>query len=181
MVKIFLDPGHGGSDTGWIDETTGLKESDVNLNIALLLEDMLNRRGHTVRLTRETDANVTLKYRTQTANEWNANYYISIHCGSADNITLNGADALIFKRGLCAEGLASSVLRQLLLQTGLKNRGIQTRSSLCVLRLTKMTAIVVEPAFISNPREAALLSDLKFKRRCAQGIADGFTDFIKNS
>lgn len=180
-VKIILDPGHGGNDTGWADNATGLKESDINLDISLMLCDMLKKRGHTVRLTRESDTNVTLKDRTKIANEWNANYYIGIHLNSSDNITVNGSDILIYKNGLCAEGLAASILRQLLLQTGLKNRGIHARNSLAVLRLTKMTAVIVEPAFISNPREAVLLTEREFKRRCAQGIADGFTSFIKNS
>lgn len=70
MVKIFIDPGHGGTDSG--ASANGLLEKNITLQIALLLRDMLISEydGVSVRLSRSTDQSVTLSQRTNAANSW---------------------------------------------------------------------------------------------------------------
>ncbi len=73
-TKIFLDPGHGGSDAG--AGGNGLKEKDITLTIALetrriLLEEY---EGVTVKMSREKDTTVSLTQRTNAANAWNATF-----------------------------------------------------------------------------------------------------------
>lgn len=70
MVKIFIDPGHGGADPGAV--ANGLKEKDICLMIGILLRDFLNKEyvGHRIKLSRETDISLTLKERTDLANSW---------------------------------------------------------------------------------------------------------------
>ena len=50
-------------------------------------------------------------------------------------------------------------------------------ANFAVLRLTRMPAILVELAFLSNPEEAELLSQSAFRQKCADGIARGIVDF----
>src|SRR5690625_4100319 len=79
MVKIFIDAGHGGSDSGAIGN--GLKEKEINLAIALDLREILNHKykRHAMQLSRTTDQFLSLKQRTDIANQWKADYLISIH------------------------------------------------------------------------------------------------------
>src|SRR5699024_12680369 len=78
-VRIFIDPGHGGSDPG--ASANGLQEKDVTLDIALKTRDILNEQysGHTVKLYRTEDITKSLNERTNEANNWGAQFFVSIH------------------------------------------------------------------------------------------------------
>jgi len=76
------------------------------------------------------------------------------------------------RTGTRAEQLAKDVQAYLVAANGLSDRGVKTMN-LAVLRLTRMPAALVELAFISNPREANLLSQRSFRETCAWGIAGG--------
>jgi N-acetylmuramoyl-L-alanine amidase len=76
---IVIDPGHGGHFTGAVGPE-GTMEKDVNLDISLILKRMLeDELGMKVYLTREKDDHVTLKGRTDLANEVKADLFISVH------------------------------------------------------------------------------------------------------
>jgi len=77
MPKIFIDPGHGGRDPGAV--ANGMRESDVVLEISLILRDLL-RQNFDVRLSRETD--ISPSQRWQIANNWGADLLVSIHCNA---------------------------------------------------------------------------------------------------
>jgi N-acetylmuramoyl-L-alanine amidase len=47
-----LNPGHGGNDTGAVNKTYNLKESEEVLKATALLRPLLEADGHTVCLTR---------------------------------------------------------------------------------------------------------------------------------
>ena len=61
---ILIDPGHGGSETG----ATGAKHQEKTLNFALAqkIRDELVKRGFTVKMTRDTDKDVSLDARGST-------------------------------------------------------------------------------------------------------------------
>jgi len=64
MVKIFIDPGHGGHDPG--ATANGLREKDINLKIALKMKSLLSGyEGVQVKLSRETDKFVSLSQRAK--------------------------------------------------------------------------------------------------------------------
>lgn len=74
---IVLDPGHGGKDPGAV--ANGLREKDLNLQIAKRLRDYLKEQGCRVRLTREDDRYLKLSERTALANQWGADVFVSVH------------------------------------------------------------------------------------------------------
>lgn len=69
-VKIYIDPGHGGTDTGAVGN--GLREKDLTLDIALRIRNILNAEytGHEIRMSRTSDVYPTLTQRTTDANNW---------------------------------------------------------------------------------------------------------------
>ncbi|WP_163583273.1 N-acetylmuramoyl-L-alanine amidase family protein, partial [Gracilibacillus saliphilus] len=77
MVKIFIDPGHGGSDPG--ATANGLKEKDLVLDISKRIKSKLKSyKGVSVRLSRTTDKTLSLSQRTNDANKWGADYLVSV-------------------------------------------------------------------------------------------------------
>ncbi len=82
MFKLYLDPGHGGSDSWAIGNN--LKEKDVVLDIALRIRNILINEYENVdiKMSRTTDVYRTLNERTDEANSWEADYFLSIHVNS---------------------------------------------------------------------------------------------------
>jgi N-acetylmuramoyl-L-alanine amidase len=77
---VVIDPGHGGKDPGAV--ANGIREKDVNLSISILLAQKLKKDGFDVRLTRDKDVYLTLQQRTDLANKWNADVFVSIHANA---------------------------------------------------------------------------------------------------
>lgn len=176
-VKIFIDPGHGGTNVGAV--ANGLRESDINLAVSIKLGDILRINGYAIKYSRTSDINLTLSERAQMANNWNANYFVSIHCNSAASRQANGTETFVYKLGTPTAVYGQSIQTQLVLQNGLRNRGLKA-ADFTVLTATKMPAALVELAFISNPQEAKLLSTPEFQMRCARGIANGIIDYVSS-
>jgi N-acetylmuramoyl-L-alanine amidase len=97
------------------------------------------------------------------ANEWPADYFISIHCNSNPNPAINGTEVYITQYFTQANWLASQVMKGVNQMTGTKNNGIRVNSSLYVLRRTNMPAILVELAYLSNSSDARKLRDNQYQ------------------
>ena len=174
-MRIFIDAGHGGTNPGTIG-VNGLKESTVNLDVALKLGRILQNNGYTVNYSRTTDVNLSLARRANLANEWGADYFISIHCNSNPDPDIGGTSTFYYRNGTVAESFAIVVNTNLVRLIELRNIGTYP-ANFAVLRRTSMPAILVELAFLSNPREAALLATNSFRENCALGIANGVIQF----
>ena len=171
MVKIYLDPGHGGSDPGAIGN--GLQEKDVNLKIALKIRDMLNDyEGVSVRMSRTTDKTVSLRQRTDDANKWGADYYVSIHINAGGG---RGYEDFIYNGKVSSKTIANqNVMHDEIRKTTsyFTNRG-KKRANFHVLRETKMPAFLSENGFIDNKSDANRLKQSKTIDDIAQGHVNG--------
>lgn len=87
---VVIDAGHGGRDPGAIGPG-GTFEKTVTLASALVLEDMLKRRGYRVVMTRRTDVFIPLEGRVSRARAAGANLFISLHADSGSSPELAGA------------------------------------------------------------------------------------------
>ena len=181
---ICLDPGHGGDDTGAIGPS-GTLEKDNNLAISLLLRDILENNGATVILTRDTDRNVSafssaseeLKARVEIAADANADVFISIHNDSFTSNATMGTTTFHYGDADSAK-LAAFIQKNLVAELGTKDRSSRF-ASFYVIRYTKMTSILVEVAFISNPEEEVLLSSTDGRTKIAESIFQGIANFFK--
>ena len=79
ITKIFIDAGHGGTESGAVNSK--VKEKDINLTVSKHLKSMLlaNICNIEVKMSREFDVPVGLKERSVMANEWKADVFISVH------------------------------------------------------------------------------------------------------
>ena len=170
-MKICIDAGHGGTDPGACHGA--LYEKDVVLDIALHLEKMLKNAGYEVFMTRTSDVFNTPAEKAFMANNSKADYFISIHCNAYLDPSANGTETLVYE--LNGEGgrLAKQVQKSLLETLETRDRGVKERKDLIVINSTRMPAILVETAFISNPDEKAILLDSKKRKAIAQAIFSG--------
>jgi len=91
IKKIVIDAGHGGKDPGTIGKS-GLREKDVNLDIAKRLSKLLRSEGVTVIMTRSNDTFISLERRVGIANNAKADLFVSIHSNASRVRSLNGLE-----------------------------------------------------------------------------------------
>jgi N-acetylmuramoyl-L-alanine amidase len=89
LNKVVIDAGHGGNDPGAIGKN-GLKEKDVNLDIAKRLSSLLRAEGVQTVLTRSADKFIPLSTRVSLANHSGADLFISLHSNAARSRSLSG-------------------------------------------------------------------------------------------
>jgi len=108
VSRIVIDPGHGGHDPG--AKGKGITEADLVLDVALRLEQLLNRvPGVEVVLTRRTDEFVPLEERTAIANREGADLFLSIHANASRSAQARGIETyfLNFASNLSAAAVAA--------------------------------------------------------------------------
>lgn len=183
--RIVLDPGHGGTDPGAIGPG-GTQEKDVTLPIALAVRDLLVKAGAKVWLTRDTDRDVyapndsaveELGARVAVANANQADVFISIHANASTDASATGTGTYYYRKSGYDGMLADYIQRSVVAATGLADRGT-VAANLYVTKRTRMPAVLVETAFISNPREEKLLATPAFQQRLAAGIVNGLDQFF---
>jgi len=177
LAKFFIHVGHGGKDSGAVG-ATGLKEKDVTLNISKKIGVYLENHGQIVKLSREVDMDLNSGIAANMANQWGADYVISIHCNSATNPTATGTETFAYSTASKGKPLAEKVQKNLVNEIKLANRGVKYNNKFAILARPTAPAILVEVAFISNPREEALLKSDVFLNKIAVGISKGILEHI---
>lgn len=173
-VTVALDAGHGGYDSGAVQD--GRREKDDNLALTLAVGEILQRNGVNVVFTRTEDVYDSPVRKAQIANESGADYFISFHRNSSPmENQYSGVETLLYdENGIKAE-MANAINAELA-EVGFNNLGINIRRDLAVLRRTQMPALLVEVGFINTEADNALL-DARFED-VAQAIANGVLQTI---
>ncbi|MBQ3956927.1 MAG: N-acetylmuramoyl-L-alanine amidase [Clostridia bacterium] len=182
-LKIYLDQGHNPDNPNAGAEGNGFREQDLVYAIGQRTAAMLRGYGFDVKLSRPTPGTqlgtsvaTSLAARVNEANDWDADYFISLHCNASDVTAASGSEAFVFRRDSEAEWLAWRLLEGVTDATGLENRGIFARPSLYVLRKTRMPAVLMELGFITNPEDAALLA--YSPNLFAEGLTNGILAYL---
>ena len=171
MVRIVLDAGHGGTDSGAVGN--GLREKDLTLNIVKKIGNLLNDyEGVEVHYTRTDDRFLELSERAAIANKLNADYFISVHINAGGG---TGFESYIYNGNVSSATIAyQNVIHGEIMKAigNVKDRG-KKRANYAVLRETKMPAILTENLFIDNPNDAAKLKSEQFLQQIAYGHVQG--------
>ena len=153
--KVFIDPGHGGTDPG--ASGNGLYEKEVVLSISKKVRNILISKGFEVELSRSKDQYVSLSDRAAQANAWDADLFVSIHCNSATSSSANGTECYTYPTAnTSTKSLSKNMASALASKLGLTNRE-HKEANFAVLRLSNMPAILIETAFINNANDASKL------------------------
>ncbi|MBO1003164.1 N-acetylmuramoyl-L-alanine amidase [Pseudogracilibacillus auburnensis] len=172
MAKIFIDPGHGGSDPGAVGN--GLREKDLTLDISKRIKKYLddNFTGHIIRMSRTGDTTLSLTQRANSANSWGADILVSVHINAGRG---TGYEDYIFNGNVSSKtiNIRNTIHAEISKELGnVRNRG-KKRANFAVLRQTKMPAILTENLFIDTKADADKLKSNAYLNRIAKGHAEG--------
>lgn len=176
---IAIDAGHGGNDTGAINQTVGINEKAVTLAISQQLQRILESRGHEILMTRRTDVFVPLSQRAELANTAGTEIFVSIHCNSAENTAATGIESYHHPNSEMGKVLATAVHEALIAAFPThQDRGVKS-ANFQVLRETQMPACLIETEFISNRQQAQFLASPANQEKIARAIADGIKAYFQ--
>jgi N-acetylmuramoyl-L-alanine amidase len=158
--RICLDPGHGGSDPGAVNEAYDLHEAEINLDIAFYLQTLFEGEGAAVAMTRTEDVDKSNRDRYTYCNNVGADLLISVHTNSSTDPAIDGAMQLYFHSQ--DEVLVRAIHR--VLYPALKadvpgtftDFGLEKFASGVLLK-SDMPSVIVEPVLMSNAWEAEQL------------------------
>ena len=185
-IKIYIDQGHnptGNHNAG--ASGNGLYEQDITFNVGLLLAELLNNDGRfEICLSRPTadtvlgsDNPTSLEARVRGAEEFGADFFISIHTNSFENDTAYGTEVHVATENSISYSFGNALLDGMIASTNMRDRGMKISPNLHVLKNTTMPAALLEMGFISNPDDAAILSGSP--ELFAQGIYNGILSYFE--
>jgi N-acetylmuramoyl-L-alanine amidase len=181
-LVVVIDPGHGGAvnpaqpdmpfDPGAIAPSNGLMEKDATLAVSLRLQRLLRQDDVNAILTRSSDISLDVQQRSATANDNGAAVFVSVHFNSFTDGGPNGSLVLYPKDAdLSFAQTMSESMATYLAPLGVVNDGVVLRDNWWIH--TQMPTVTVEPAFLSNAREASLIATPGFQQVLAMGIRAG--------
>ena len=191
---IYIDPGHGGEDSG--ASYGGVYEKNLALSVANKLKENLIQLGYQVLMTRTADYNVDFKTeRSKMANQSNADLFISIHFNATGSKVIGtGIETYWYQydpeyqpkinavmhndpnRLAESEILANQVQASLISGTGAVNRGVR-RETFAVLRETAIPAILVELGFMDNQSDLQKIKEDAYQTKLANALVQGIDNW----
>lgn len=178
-MKIVIDAGHGPDTPGKRSPDGILREYMFNSATARYIIELLKQYdGVEIMATFEDVRDVSLKERTDRANNWGADIFISIHANAmGDNwSSAKGIETFEYLHtDPVTDRLAASVHRHMIKNTGRLDRGLK-RADYHVLRETHMPGVLIECGFMDNVEECALLCSDEYRRTCAKAIVGAIVE-----
>jgi len=192
QVTIVIDPGHGGRDPGKVG-VNGVLEKDINLAIALRLRDLLEENDINIIMTRtedvglysETDSNkkrADLNNRIKIINSSDAVFSVSIHQNSFSQENVKGAQ--VFYHSESEQGRDLALILQEQLKETIKDgnhRKAKSNTSYFMLKHTTCPLVIVECGYLSNYREADLLTNEDYQEKMSWAIHLGIMKYLNTS
>jgi len=185
---LIVDPGHGGEDGGAVS-STGTSESQINLAIALRLDNILGLLGVPVTMTRREDISLhspgaatlrekkrsDLQNRTALVQGQKNAILLSIHQNSYPNPRFSGAQ--VFFAPTDGSDLFARTLQDTLRSALDPNNSRQAAlisDSIYLMNHISCCAVLVECGFLTNPQEEAKLLSTDYQIKTAAALAGGY-------
>ena len=192
---IFLDPGHGGRDSGAY--YYNVAEKDLNMQVYRKLRKKLEELGYKVLTSRDSDIDVDfITERSRMVNKTNSDIFISIHFNATGSVYSKSSGIQTYSysdepdypskinqywhnhpdRMSESKRLATSIHSSLLAETGAKDAGL-LESSFAVLRETAKPAVLLELGYIDNFAENQQIRDSHYQDKLVAGIVKGIQKY----
>ncbi|MEG0771840.1 N-acetylmuramoyl-L-alanine amidase [Clostridium sp.] len=179
-MKIFLDFGHGGNDSG--ATSNGLVEKNMTLVTGLECKKILEEHGVEIKASRLDDRAIGLSERAKMANTWGAEYFVSIHYNAGGG---DGTEVIHSIYGGKGEVLAKAIVSAINKETGqnlrpratYSRKGSDGKDYYAVIRETKMDAVIVECGFIDSG-DRTLYDTIPEQEKMGKAIAYGILNYL---
>ena len=192
---IFLDPGHGGRDSGAY--YYNVAEKDLNMQVYRKLRKKLEELGYKVLTSRDSDIDVDfITERSRMVNKTNSDIFISIHFNATGSAYSKSSGIQTYSysdepdypskinpywhnhpdRMSESKRLAAAVHSSLLAETGAKDAGL-LESSFAVLRETAKPAVLLELGYMDNFAENQQIRDSHYQDKLVAGIVKGIQKY----
>ncbi|QIR39080.1 N-acetylmuramoyl-L-alanine amidase [Tolypothrix sp. PCC 7910] len=180
-IRILLDPGHGGKESG-ASGPTGYLEKDANLLVSKLLRDELVKRGATVVLTRDDDRDVSLVERQAIISKEEPAIALSIHHNSLpdDGDAEKTKGFAAFWYNTQSHSLALFLHNYVVKNLGKPSYGVFW-DNLALTRPTAAPSVLLELGFMSNPEEFEQVVNPEQQKKMAKVLADGIVEWFKKA
>lgn len=189
---IVLDAGHGNPDGGAVS-TNGISEAEINLKIALKLQNLLEQSGATVILTRSDedgiyDADKTklknqkvsdIKNRVKIGNSSSADIFVSIHLNKIPQSQYSGWQTFFKSGSEQGEKLATSIQENLNKTIEKENNRVPMKlDNVYIVKNVEIPLTIVECGFLSNEEEERKLQEDDYQDKLAWGIYNGIINYF---
>jgi len=184
MFKIALGAGHGAGTAG----KRCLKSLDpketrewfLNDRVCDYVESFLKEyEGYSILRLDDSDdgkEDVALSKRTEKANDWQADFYLSVHHNAGVNGGSGGGIVALTHPKSSAESVEwrDALYDALIRYTGLKGNRANPKSTsdLYVLRRTHMPAVLLELGFMDSSADVPIILTDEYAKQCARAIVD---------
>lgn len=175
-LHVAIDAGHGGPYKGAVG-VAGVEEKSVNLDLAHMLREALEKRGVKVTMTRSEDVNVDMSDRVLMLRKADPNLMISIHC-NAGGSPLKPLGTSTYYRHPGFQPLSVAVLKRVL-ELDMNNFGNIGSFNFILNSPYEYPNALLETLFISAPAEEARLVDPKFRKDLIDRVVKGLEDYLK--
>lgn len=180
---FIIDAGHGGEDGG-ATSCTGILEKQINLEIALRLNDLMHFLGYETKMIRTTDVSIytkgeslsqkkasDLKERVRIANEADGGILLSIHQNNFSDSRYSGAQ--VFYTDSEGSRQLATQLQTAFIQTLNKtsNRSVKKADSIYLMEHIDCPGVLIECGFLSNVEEEAKLTSADYQKKLCCVIA----------
>ena len=182
---IYIDAGHGGVDPGSVYKN--IYEKDINLEICLKLEEVLEREGAIVYLTRYGDYDLSsttngrkksdLNNRARMINNSNADMYISIHLNSINSSTWKGAQ-VFFDDVNKQNKILGTIIEEQLKEDLKTTRKLKEINNMLMNRKIKIPGVLIEAGFLSNSNDRYLLRKNDYQYKICESIKKGIIKYF---
>lgn len=187
---IVIDAGHGGEDGGAVS-VTGQKESELNLQIALRLNDLLHFLGVKTKMIRTEDISVytegqtiaqkkvsDIRQRVRLVEETPGALLVSIHQNHFSEAKYRGAQ-VFYAKG--SDGLAEKLQSAIAAYVDPDNhRQCKPIQDVYLFEYISCEAVLVECGFLSNPAEELLLKDHNYQKKLAAAIGCCLVNYLED-
>lgn len=190
IVKVVLDPGHGGFDPGKVS-VTGALEKDINLEIAKKVKEFLEMQGIEVHMTRHGDYDLSenaeygkktadLKNRVQLIEREAPGCTVSIHQNSYTDASVCGPQVFYYHTSKEGASLAESIQEYLNETLEIERpRDGKENDTYYILKKSSSVTVLVECGFISNYEEAEKLEQEEYQTKAAKAISEGILEYLQ--
>ena len=176
-LKIAIDAGHGGTNTGASGLKTNASEKIVTLKFAKELEKLLRKQKVNVVMTRKTDTTFDNKDRVLFLQQENPDVLISLHLNSSANVLVNGSST--YYKHIGFRPLTENILKRML-EIKMNEFGNVGSFNFTLNAPTDFINCLLEIGFLSNEADEKKILDPKFQAAVARQIVSGLNDWLKD-